>query len=55
MKLPNNLATTKETLNKNDIEIVKIDVGEPKPFNYRFYEYDDEKKLKKYIEKLKGS
>jgi len=52
MKLPNNLATTKETLNKNDIEIVKIDVGEPKPFNYRFYEYDDEKKLKKYIKSI---
>lgn len=52
MKLPNNLATTKENLNKGDIEIVKIDVGEPKSFSYNFYEYDDEKKLKRYIKSI---
>jgi hypothetical protein len=54
MKLPNNLATTKEKLNKNDIEIVKIDVGEPKSFSYNFYEFDDEKKLKKYIKSIES-
>jgi len=54
MKLPNNLATTKEKLKKNDIEIVKIDVGTPDTFNYRFYEFEDEKKLKKYIKSIES-
>jgi len=54
MKLPNNLATTKEKLNKEDIEIVKIDVGNPDSFNYSFYEFDDEKKLKKYIKSIES-
>jgi len=54
MKLPNNLATTKETLENKDIEIVKVDVGKPKEFNYKFYEYDDEKKLKKYIKGIES-
>ena len=54
MKLPNNLATTKESLKKDDVEIVKIDVGEPKTFSYNFYEYDDEKKLKRYIKSIES-
>jgi len=54
MKLPNNLATTKEKLKKNDIEIVKIDVGSPDTFNYHFYEFEDEKKLKRYIKSIES-
>jgi len=54
MKLPNNLATTKEKLKKDDIEIVKIDVGNPDTFNYHFYEFEDEKKLKRYIKSIES-
>jgi len=54
MKLPNNLATIKKKDKQDDIETVQIDVGSPDTFNYHFYEFDDEKKLKRYIKSVES-
>lgn len=52
MKLPNNTSTTINKINKDNIEVVKVQLDKPQVYNYNFYEFEDDKSLMRYIKKL---